>query len=711
MAAFIIISTDNSLHYLVDGIQMCRPLSNVRLCISTGKIIETDDGWYMYEYTVASCKKKSEREEPLNYWLSNQIAAFRKETNLSKDDIINIFLLENPLTADKYQELKGWIEAFKKVYDEGKGPETSLRLYHVLFTYDLSEPDDICKQIPAEILRQYIEDFKESTFNDKVFYIDNQNCDSQAVSKDKEDHDFKTPRFLLDFMMLASDASDSYNVTQSISDVQEMSRFFSVGYAESMYYYPDVERYYKIADQRDFFNQVLKSDDETLEDVSERSMDIERSPFGLLIRKKKLESKYQDVSFDKKILEFPDTSDKLIDDCVKALKPYIEQRHSLYLQDCEQRDQLKSEIAILTKEIAESEDEDSTKQENLKKLEDELNSLLTKIEDEYCPSYIDRDEIYANSIRSESEENQKEVEENIEQYKSLLLCIGSKSFASYLKECSSERKENHEREIPDEKESLPFGCWSKLLFWKNRNVLVKSGQVAEEGDFANNEQIASERNVQIINEQLRLKKKYIQFKRDCKTVEDRWDECKKLCDVFKLSEHTHHYYPLINLPKLKTEQEKTVDERRKDVINLWRKENKPELSKLIQDIERNSTAYAKQHFPYIDWDCPFSFVRDLDIDNMVKICNELLKLSSPFVNYNVVTMVAENPVRYYLYSDKKNFEAQFQEVKEKNKIKNGNRVTACVSNHIASKICAMQFLPITDSLLENLVDLQQIKKE
>lgn len=49
MAAFIVISTDNKLHDLVDDIEKCRPRNpHVETYISTGKIIRTESGEYTY---------------------------------------------------------------------------------------------------------------------------------------------------------------------------------------------------------------------------------------------------------------------------------------------------------------------------------------------------------------------------------------------------------------------------------------------------------------------------------------------------------------------------------------------------------------------------------------------------------------------------------------------------------------------------------------
>ena len=83
-----------------------------------------------------------------------------------------------------------------------------------------------------------------SSYPSYLFYIDNQKSDSAALCLQKEEHDFKMPRILIDFMMLVSNTYDSYQVLNAISGSLRNIRCFSVGFGESMYYYPDVERYY-----------------------------------------------------------------------------------------------------------------------------------------------------------------------------------------------------------------------------------------------------------------------------------------------------------------------------------------------------------------------------------------------------------------------------------------------------------------------------------
>ena len=105
MAAFIVISTDNKLHDLVDDIEKCRPRNpHVETYISTGKIIRTESGEYTYRYTIAGEVEKNEVKVSLADLLSNQLARFRKVCCISKAEPVNVFLLENPLNEGELKQ-------------------------------------------------------------------------------------------------------------------------------------------------------------------------------------------------------------------------------------------------------------------------------------------------------------------------------------------------------------------------------------------------------------------------------------------------------------------------------------------------------------------------------------------------------------------------------------------------------------------------------
>ena len=71
MAAFVVISSNNRLHHLVDDIEQCRPLNPaIPLSLSTGKIIK-EDGGYTYEYNIAGEIKSLRNAHRPGQWRSS----------------------------------------------------------------------------------------------------------------------------------------------------------------------------------------------------------------------------------------------------------------------------------------------------------------------------------------------------------------------------------------------------------------------------------------------------------------------------------------------------------------------------------------------------------------------------------------------------------------------------------------------------------------
>lgn len=330
MAAFIVISTSNQLHFLVDGIRKCCPQNSaVDTFVSTGKIIQEEDS-LKYEYLMPD-GKVDENPKSFRDLVANQFASFRKIRGASKNEMVDVFLLENPMTQENLEQSNRWLEDLSKVNGKGKGLVTSFRLFRVLFTYDLNAPCEVCKQVDVNILKKMLEEHrariaenmvgKDENFDQYIFYLDNQNCFDSALFLSDDDQKVKLPRFLADFMMLVSNQNDAYGVFNAITQKVDPTKCFAVGYAESMYYYPDVKRYFELADERDLLKEMLNSDDET-EGIlmhDEECMDTKRYPFGLMERKGRL-SIYEDIPFDKDINDYPNSADKSIDDAVIALE-------------------------------------------------------------------------------------------------------------------------------------------------------------------------------------------------------------------------------------------------------------------------------------------------------------------------------------------------------------------------------------------------------
>ena len=126
---------------------------------------------------------------------------------------------------------------------------------------------------------------------------------------------------------------------------------------------------------------------------------------------------------------------------------------------------------------------------------------------------------------------------------------------------------------------------------------------------------------------------------------------------------------------------------------------------MIEITKEYACQHTKMNYSFINWNNPFPFISEiLKESTLPSICNQLQRRSAPLVNYNLNLERYENKVTKIVFSDIPTFEEIIQEVK--NRLDNGNEITAHFSSHIASKICMMQFLPMDEKILSNLVDLQ-----
>ena len=737
MAAFIVISADNRLHHLVDGILKCRPLNpSVVTNISTGKIIKSDSESYIYEYSIPGEGSKSGGAKSLNELLSNQLAAFRLAFSIPNEQLVNIFFLENPLTEADYEESQSWIEEFGKVYDKGSGSDTAFCLYRILFSYCQEKPTDVCPQIDHNVLQRIIEPYRiDRSYKDKflshIFYIDNQRCDAAATCLSKEDHDLKMPRFLLDFMMLSSNTMDSYNVLNAISGSTNNVKCFSVGFGESMYYFPDVVEYYTHADKKDMYSKYLNDNDETGDDKTKKAMDAEKHPFGLKKRKNRLGIIYNDVPFNENIDAYPNTADWFIDNNIIALKKYIEEEYRKEWEDFLNSEpivsknqrilQIEEEIILIEKTDDETDEDFEKRKSDLQSekelLERELHVLKAEFKPD-CPSYIDRHAIFTNLSVIMDEEECNETSQNLKRhYNELIEFILSKKFLDFVKNQGGKldcpQPQSHPQQVGNEteynKENNP-GCLGRLFFWKKKEIdPLSSGPEVEplQPDVQKKESSPVDLITEIAN-QKKLKNTYFSFALEVNRIQNIFDTELSFCDNFKLKTHTNHYFPLICLRKLKEQQTQDFMSRVDDVVSKWRSFDNPTKTSLDILNEEISLKHTKK-YEYINWDEPFSFIEELSVSKLSAICNELQKKAYPFVNYNLNPEQKDNRVVRALFSDRPSFVEEFAEMKDQ--LANGTEISAYFSTHIASKICFMEFLPMDDEVLDNLVDFQEVDND
>lgn len=743
MAAFIVISADNRLHYLVDGIEKCRPLNpNVSAEISTGKISKTESGGYVYNYTIygEGCYANSARS--FSDLLKNQLAAFRLACAIPQNELVNIFFLENPLTEEELEESESWLEDFERVYNAGLGHDTNFCLFRVLFTYNHNNPTDVNAQIDTSALKRLLDNHKTAiSFNSEttikpsferyLFYIDNQKSDAAALCLSKDEHDLKMPRILLDYMMLVSNNVDSYNVKAAITSIYT-TKCFSVGYAESMYYYPDVERYFIHADNRDIHYKLLTSDDEKSTEEGAGSMDVEKYPFGLRSRQKRLAIIYDDVPFSNDINNHTTSADYKIDKCIVELHDLLVQEREKEIEDFRNSSDVVSRremIKNLAEQITSAQQaEDETIEDFEKRIQqlcaskdnttEELEQLKRNFEPE-CPVYISRNDVYTELCVADDKDRVNLLNSRSAHYHRLVNFAKSRKFIMFVnangvdktEEIVSASNGNESKPSVNENLSNNPGCLpSWLLFWRKKsenNEIIEIGKSdvvpCEAPDAIASTHIITNY-INCIKEQLDLKNKFVSFKDKVSTVEQEYDKEKRYCEEFKLTTHTNHYFSLINYSELEKKHTETSEARIQESINSWKLNAEPIKKDLLNIIKKAAAAHTKKCYAFIDWEHPFSFVHEVSESRLSTICNELQKRAAPIVNYNLTSETSENKVIKYFFSDRPQFKVEVDKVRSK--LDNGNEITATESTHIASKICMFQFLPMDESVLENLVDLR-----
>ena len=140
MSAFVVISTQERLNWIVDKISENKPANHaVGTLIWGGYVMHTEKGVY-FKHTSA---EKQETKESITLYeaLENHLAAFKKvrknfdmNNNLSTD----IFLLANPLVKDEITELQEYLDAYDNMVCTGT--QNDIRIFIVLLAYDTERP-------------------------------------------------------------------------------------------------------------------------------------------------------------------------------------------------------------------------------------------------------------------------------------------------------------------------------------------------------------------------------------------------------------------------------------------------------------------------------------------------------------------------------------------------------------------------------------------
>lgn len=715
MSNFILISLSDRLHPIVDGILGCCPRDgSAPTCIFTGKIVHQGAS-YMYEWSTTASAPTTGDAQGLAALLKNQLAQFRRTCGMQPTDMANIFLLDNPMTEDELSLSEMWISEFDTLYKQGI---RNFRLHRVLLAYDVANPASVSACTDGSILDQIIRqneeratDLNSITYPTLLFLLTNQDCAETAICESKTDHDLMMKRFLADFMMLASNQNDSYNVYGSIV-AQPPTNCFSAGYAEYMYYYPDVERYFDIACKRDLYRKCLNAPDRTQDVEDEEAMDVDAHPFGLRERKQRLSKIYEDVPYDQRIDLRPDSADKEIHDHIVTLKETIEAEYAQEEdtfnaaragkeQEVESNEQAYTNASTLENE---TDDDFQARKGQLKaQWEESKRELEAMTFSPKCPGYIDRKVIYLNQHSCTARDDEHK-------YEQLIAYVTTNEFRQFTLAYKPQAEDTPLPDPPignagnDELENRK-GCMLWLFFWKKNNEDKLQEEKSEELPTSQPPEAPDPKeSIMRIAELMKLKRTFKGFEDKIDNIQRREASRSMECKKFTLTHHSKSI-PLIDISKLGAEHSSKSEGLMASSILQWENADERSLESLVTTLAQRSSDYTKANYSKLDWSQPFSFIMSSG-SQVLEACNSLQRKSNPFVNYNTYQAEGSTNAITILYSDDKNFGTKFLEMKNSGNLQNASAITAQTSAHTVSKIAIMNYLPLSQNLLKSLRSAQ-----
>ena len=717
MSAFIVISVKDTLNWIVDGIKDCRPHNpEVVTYLSTGKIKKEGEDKYLYEYTTYSkhagggnadntLSRTVESDIPRNLF-SNQIAQFLNVCE-NEGEQINIFLVDNPITDEDFEQSSWLVDEIRAVYESHKA--TNFQLVRVLFSYEIEKPADVNRQASKMILKQLTKMNLDDSddFLTRILYIDNQNRSGAAMCLNKDEHDIMIPRMLCDLMMLLSNKDDSYNVSAAISG---QTRMFAVGYSECMYYHDDVFKYYDLAGRRDLLDFLL----DTIND--EESLDFNRYPIGLEDRLRRLEPLYAEVPYKVDISTCPKSIDKAIDDIIVSFKDDIINIRQEALDAATIKDAAETKAKLIEHLKANNLIPDDVSDEDLEEqylsIAEEAHididgfTVTTAVEQarkEY-PEFIDRHQIYEEFLVEDEEGEDFEgtdLDANIHAYTRLIKYVQTGQFKKYVRAQCDKIVEEPGPSSSDIQVKEKKPCFFKRLFCRKKasEPGTNTGAVAVVAP-ASRDWHSLRESIASISEMYSKRNDYYRLKEKVSSMRSELASLNDDIHNFKLTVHCSSVDNLIDLDKLKEFHQSGHDNRLNKIVEQWNQRNDESRTydAFFEEL-KEKTKWEVYGFYYINWSDPFEFIKDIDLP---KVCEALKRRSQPFVNTYTLGPNAENLTSYIFYTDNERWQEDLSQ--KRVTLKDDNKVSSTFSHHICSKICMFQFLQMSHELIDGLVD-------
>ncbi len=688
MAAFIVISASEKLNWIVDDIERCCPLNpSVESHIGTGKLEKKENGLY-YVHNDHIEHETPDEEQDLQNLITNQLAHFRHDAGV-KDNLL-IFVLDNPINKESLVYSSGIYQTIDTAINSKS--ENDCNVIRILFSYDVSRPCDVCKQVPMNTLQWHINDIKNNAYSE-ILYIDNQNRYGAALATDREEHNRMLPRMLCDFMLLMSAQGSQYNIRNAAHCEDKV---FSIGYAECMYYYPDVRAYYDIAYQYDIRKLLI------LDGVnSSISLDYRTAPLGISERIERLRHQYGDVPYDADINQYLNSNDKQIDVII-----------------CQHREQI---IAVkqAAMEVAIAKDEAATEKKREKAAQEgreEVETIIVKTEQERVnreyPDYIDRQQIY--TLWLQTSQPKEEFDDNTlranakKQYLHLIDFVQSLTYKSSLTPTTNSTDSTTfsiGNAAPQTKEEHS-GC-NLFARWFERKKIAQDAKAdcnPNNTTTATNSSNAALLQIKRLSELLAEKEQYRELCRFEKKTKEECKDYKKQMDHFRLTTHCASVDNLIDLQRLRAYESNTAAGRMHEVESRWlKRDEKVHTLGGLHEENKKAYEYEMKEYTYINWEKPFPFIKNIDVK---KVCETLHSKATPLVNACIVRTHQEQNTSYLYYTDHSSW---VKGTKDK-EIELSYGATMECSTHIASKLALFHILKWDENIITGLTDISTLSE-
>lgn len=675
MSHFMVVSVCDRTNWIAEEIVKCTPKSQEALSlVSAGKIEKIEGDYFYYTHSLGSVKSEQDKKKATSFKVcfANQLAQFRKITGVS--ELVNVLLLDNPMTEEQQNLSDSLIEEIEFVYEE-LSTDRNFQVFRVLFSYDLENPTDIAIQVNKEYLKRVFDKYtseNKPNFMPKLLYLDNQNQKYAALCTSKESHDLMVPRMLCDFMLLYS----SLDVAcVNAINLNSNTFVFSIGYAECMYYHEDIKRFWNLVDEQDLYAYQLECKNDVL------SLDIDKCPIGLKCRRDGLAQRHEKVPFYEDVKLFDSSIDKEIDDIVVSLKEYLIACKKEALEEALSNEK-KEFISTDLEEI-----EDACEGER-------IASFVEKVKSEY-PDYIDRREIYDKWMtRKDDDENPDRCDffnNDVFLYKKILRFIAyDYRFKKYLegvdeKKLIQKGKAEQEKMLEIEREKNK--C--RFFFWKTKAGKGKEKNEVKETEFEPMSNVQKK-----LKKLLEEKENFEKLQNKIKDLEGKVRKIQRQIDDFSLTWHCASYDTLVDVEALKKYRMDNKIEFVSEICDEWSDIAESERKEAaLYELRVEKTRLKIKKFEFVDWEKPFPFVKKIDLKQVVE---KLQAHSTPIVNTaRTVTDMALDYTTQILYLSDEKLKKELD----------GFGVNSVCSDKIESKICVFSFLRLEIDYIKGLADL------